>query len=203
MAQDMYYEKCATMPGLLSGWAMKIIQIDYDSANWCHTSNEQYYNGNGLYVALAYTTNIVSMGPLGAQPDMTGIYFDDCHYHNHLKLIDSKISDLQGNVLATGSKMGYDWVDSGKFNVLGTTLITDCRQSALAQYDPTWVHPELPPDDNYNSGNLGMTPGYEDTYVNNFDNNWVVIGDIDVNGVYTGLGDGDYVFHSKANFDAL
>ena len=202
-AQDMYYEKCATMPGLLPGWELKIIQIDYDSANWCHTSNEQYYNGNGLYIGLAYTTTIVNMGPLGAQPDMTGIYFDDCHYHWHLGLIDTRISDLQGNVLVTGAKLGYDWVDSSPYSVTYPSRLLDCRLAAIAQYDPTWVHPNLPPDDNYNSGNLGMTPGYEDTYVNNFDNNWVVIGDIDVNGVYTGLADGDYIFDSKANFDDL
>jgi len=200
MAQDMYYEKCATMPALLPGWAIEIVDMTYDTVWDCHSPG--FYNGSGDYKVMTYTTNIVCMGDTACEVNMEGLYFEECHFHWHLGLIDTEILDLQGNVLITGAKLGYDWVDSGQFDTEYPSQMLDCRLSAIAEYGG-WTDPNVPPNDRFNSGNLGMTQGYQDTYTNSYANNWIVLGHYDALGNYVGLGDGDYIFHSRANFDAL
>ena len=199
-AQDMYYEKCATMPALLPGWAIEIVDMTYDTVWDCHSPG--FYNGSGDYKVMTYTTNIVCMGDTACEVNMEGLYFEECHFHWHLGLIDTEILDLQGNVLITGAKLGYDWVDSGQFDTEYPSQMLDCRLSAIAEYGG-WTDPNVPPNDRFNSGNLGMTQGYQDTYTNSYANNWIVLGHYDALGNYVGLGDGDYIFHSRANFDAL
>ena len=198
---DMWYPRSASVEGIQfveNGTYFKPMQVvRWDWNGQCHC--DDCHAGPGEYLTAEFNILIANPTIYPAIVDTAGKGYeaDQCHYHFHSGLVQHTLYNIDGAVVAGGSKQGFDWVSSSTFNPdSGTNLWNEIRS-----IDPNWVYQDIP-EVLPQYGQFVISGMRDDLYGRGFDGNRIILGHF-IFGSYVGVKDGTYRLHSRAYFENL